>query len=236
MHIAAIVHKLSPRQMEQLRAGDEMQTKPKRLSTRGGMKWPSTLSEQKIVVSRQQPEIWMQNEVCAAPREYVLTCPSITCGNRQDVAKRRLRPGLRWAIIVCTHCGLHASATRWTCDCNLPWHACPTHRGQGFMCGTSRVAKCKKACAVKVRRKCVKKTHSRRTKQIGRSAGTMHFCAANTPASWHEYLPSDFLDESRPRALAAWMKSEKLVKKFHALASKGLTGPAQANDATGMRK
>jgi hypothetical protein len=68
------------------------------------------------------------------PDIYPLICPR--CNAQTNHATRKLTTPTRWATLPCHTCGAMRSSITWCCPCQppIPWHHCPTHRPQGFLC------------------------------------------------------------------------------------------------------
>ncbi len=74
-------------------------------------------------------------EACDAPTRihfFFLACH--ICKNARNVAQRNLVHKGRWANIACSFCCLSRKASKWLCECGIPWHTCIQHRREGFAC------------------------------------------------------------------------------------------------------
>ena len=80
----------------------------------------------------------LRHEKRARPNVFWLFCASIDCNYAHDCARRQLHAKHTWKPIHCKGCARHFSAARWLCVCKVPWHTCPSHRAEGFACGTFR--------------------------------------------------------------------------------------------------
>ena len=56
------------------------------------------------------------------------------CKHSKDVSKCDMIFNNTWKALGCKNCKIPRKASKWLCECNLPWHTCPTHRHLGFLC------------------------------------------------------------------------------------------------------
>ena len=68
----------------------------------------------------------------ACPVPVFLSCHD--CGHCRDVQHIDLVHNAKWKPLYCKRCRINRKASKWLCECGMPWHACTVHRDIGFSC------------------------------------------------------------------------------------------------------
>ena len=66
------------------------------------------------------------------PFSFSLRCHM--CATTRDVADTFLIRNNKWAGISCLNCKCARKASKWECECGVPWHTCTIHRKVGMAC------------------------------------------------------------------------------------------------------
>ena len=66
------------------------------------------------------------------PEMFLVSCHM--CAQTKNVANTSLIRNAKWAGIQCSNCSVCRRASKWECECGIPWHQCTIHRKTGMAC------------------------------------------------------------------------------------------------------
>ena len=82
---------------------------------------------QRATAKQSEPVVPMMK-----PFSFSLRCHM--CATTRDVADTFLIRNNKWAGISCLNCKCARKASKWECECGVPWHTCTIHRKVGMAC------------------------------------------------------------------------------------------------------